>query len=65
MGYWRFPRPLCVGDELIFEDMVHYTSVKTTMFNGVPHPSIVLLHADGRAETLRAYGYEDYRDRMD
>ncbi len=65
MGYWRFPRPLRVGDELVFEDMAHYTTVKTNMFNGIPHPSIVLLHSDGRAETLRRYGYEDYRDRMD
>ena len=38
MGYWRFARPLQVGDELIFEDMIHYTTVKTNMFNGIHHP---------------------------
>lgn len=34
-GYWEFDRPLEVGDEVIFEDMLHYTTVKTTMFNGI------------------------------
>lgn len=65
MGSWRFPRPLSVGDEIIFEDMIHYTTVKTTTFNGVRHPSILIRHTDGRTETLRDYCYEDYRDRMD
>ena len=62
---WRFPRPLEVGQEIVFEDMIHYTTVKTTMFNGIMHPSIVLEHEDGTRETLRTYTYEDYRDRMD
>ena len=65
MGSWQFPEPLRVGQEIIFEDMIHYTTVKTTMFNGIMHPSIVLEHADGTRETLRQYSYEDYRDRMD
>ena len=65
MGSWRFPKPLEVGQEIIFEDMIHYTTVKTTMFNGIMHPSIVLEHEDGSRETLRTYTYEDYRDRMD
>lgn len=65
MGYWRFTKPLAVGDELIFEDMIHYTTVKTNMFNGIHHPSLCLLHEDGSLETLRTYTYEDYRDRMD
>ena len=65
MGSWRFPKPLEVGQEIIFEDMIHYTTVKTTMFNGIMHPSIVLEHEDGTRETLRTYTYEDYRDRMD
>ena len=65
MGSWRFPQPLAVGDEVIFEDMLHYTTVKTCMFNGISHPSIALLHTDGRLELLREYAYEDYRDRMD
>ena len=65
MGSWRFPEPLEVGQEIVFEDMIHYTTVKTTMFNGIMHPSIVLEHEDGTRETLRTYTYEDYRDRMD
>ena len=65
MGYWRFPAPLVVGDEVIFEDMIHYTTVKTNMFNGIHHPSLVLEHKDGTRELLREYSYEDYRDRMD
>ena len=65
MGSWRFPEPLRVGQEIVFEDMIHYTTVKTTMFNGIMHPSIVLEHEDGNRETLREYRYEDYRDRMD
>ncbi len=65
MGSWRFNRPLRVADEVIFEDMIHYTTVKTNMFNGVSHPSIVLRHEDGRLETLRKFGYEDYKNRMD
>ena len=65
MGSWRFPEPLQVGQEVIFEDMIHYTTVKTTMFNGIMHPSIVLEHEDGTREELRRFTYEDYRDRMD
>ncbi len=65
MGYWRFPRELQVGDEVIFEDMIHYTTVKTTTFNGITHPSLTMLHADGRLELLRRFTYEDYRSRMD
>ena len=57
--------PLQVGQEIVFEDMIHYTTVKTTMFNGIMHPSIVLEHEDGTREELRRYTYEDYRDRMD
>ena len=65
MGYWRFTKALQVGDTIVFEDMNHYTTVKTTTFNGIRHPSIILLHKDGMLETLREYTYEDYRDRMD
>ena len=65
MGYWQFPKPLSIGDEIIFEDMIHYTTVKTTTFNGVHHPSIAIQRLDGTIELLREYHYEDYRDRMD
>lgn len=65
MGAWRFCRPLKLGDRVIFEDMVHYTTVKTNMFNGISHPSIGMLHEDGELEILRRFSYEDYRNRMD
>lgn len=65
MGYWLFPRPLKIGDELIFEDMIHYTTVKTNMFNGVAHPSLSLLKQNGEEISLRQYLYEDYEARMD
>ena len=65
MGDWQFDHELQVGEEIIFEDMIHYTTVKTNMFNGISHPSIAMLHSDGQLEMLREYSYEDYRDRMD
>ncbi len=65
MGYWCFPEPLTVGQEMVFEDMIHYTTVKTNLFNGITHPSIGMLHTDGTLEILRRFGYEDYRNRMD
>lgn len=65
MGYWRFDHALSVGETIILEDMLHYTTVKTTMFNGIHHPDIRLLRRDGSIEVLRRYAYEDYRDRMD
>ena len=65
MGQWLFDHELQVGEEIIFEDMIHYTTVKTNTFNGISHPSIGLLHLDGKLEILRKFGYEDYRNRMD
>lgn len=65
MGYWKFDHALQVGENVIFEDMLHYTTVKTNMFNGISHPAIGLAKLDGTLEVLRKYGYEDYRDRMD
>jgi len=65
MGQWRFDHELQVGEEVIFEDMIHYTTVKTNTFNGISHPAIGMLHEDGKLEILRQFGYEDYRNRMD
>lgn len=64
MGLWQFDHDLQIGETLVFEDMIHYTTVKTNMFNGIGHPSIGMLHADGAFELFRQYVYEDYRDRM-
>ena len=65
MGMWQFDHELQVGEEIVFEDMIHYTTVKTNTFNGISHPSIAMLHSDGSLELLRRFTYEDYRDRMD
>lgn len=64
MGLWYFDHVLQIGETLIFEDMIHYTTVKTNMFNGIGHPSIGMLRTDGSFELFRQYTYEDYRDRM-
>ena len=64
MGSWHFDHELQIGETLIFEDMIHYTTVKTNMFNGIAHPSIGMLHADGTFELFRKFTYEDYRSRM-
>jgi len=64
IGDFSFPRPLAVGDTLVFDDMAHYTMVKTTTFNGVKHPPIALQHEDGRIEVIREFGYPDFRDRL-
>ena len=61
---YYFRQPARVGDTLIFEDMAHYTTVKSTMFNGVPHPDIVLMNADGEELHRRSFGYSDYEARM-
>ena len=65
MSSWSFDHELQVGEEVIFEDMIHYTTVKTCMFNGISHPAIGMLHEDGMLQILRQFGYEDYRNRMD
>ena len=64
VGDFSFPRELKVGDTLVFDDMAHYTMVKTTIFNGVKHPAIALQHEDGEIEVIREFTYEDFRDRL-
>lgn len=64
VGDWSFNRPLKAGDHLTFEDMNHYTTVKTHMFNGIQHPSLLYQHSDGSIEVLREFSYIDYKNRM-
>lgn len=64
VGDWSFAAPLKAGDRLTLEDMNHYTTVKTTMFNGLSHPDIVYARSNGDIEYLRRFTYEDYRNRM-
>lgn len=65
IGDYSFDRPLEPGDRLIFEDMAHYTMVKTTMFNGVKHPALCLWDPESdELRTVRQFHYEDFRDRL-
>ena len=64
MGEWSFERELKPGDRMIFRDMIHYTMVKTTTFNGVHHPSIGIWTMDGKFKLIREFGYEDYKNRL-
>ena len=64
MGSWRFDHPLQIGERIVLEDMIHYTMVKTNMFNGIHHPSIAIWHTNDTLEVYKSFGYEDYIDRM-
>ncbi len=64
VGDWSFDHPLQIGERIIFEDMIHYTIVKTTMFNGVPHPSLAVIKTNGDVEIWKHYTYQDYKGRM-
>lgn len=64
IGFWSFENELKIGDKIIFEDMIHYTMVKSSMFNGVPHPSIGMWSKEGEFKLLRSFGYMDYKHRM-
>lgn len=64
VGDWSFESPLQAGDRLTFEDMNHYTTVKTHMFNGIQHPALLYQHSDGTVEVLREFSYLDYKNRM-
>lgn len=64
VGDWCFQEPLKAGDRLTLEDMNHYTTVKTSMFNGIQHPAMVLCDSDGNCTYLRRFDYNDYKNRM-
>jgi carboxynorspermidine decarboxylase len=63
-GDWSFATELKPGDRIVFWDMIHYTMVKTTTFNGVHHPSIGIWTQDGKFRLLRKFSYEDYKNRL-
>jgi carboxynorspermidine decarboxylase len=63
IGDYSFEKPLEVGSTVVFDDMIHYTIVKTTMFNGVKHPSIGILREDGSFDVVREFGYSDFKAR--
>ncbi len=64
MGDYSFDKPLTIGDKLVFDDMIHYTMVKTTTFNGVNLPAIGIWKKDESFQLVRTYGYESFKDRL-
>lgn len=64
IGDYSFDEELKVGQKIIFEDMIHYTIVKNTTFNGINLPSIVLEHPNGSFEIVKNFGYTDYMQRL-
>jgi len=64
MGDWSFDKELKIGDRIVFDDMIHYTMVKTTMFNGVSHPGIGMWTTGNEFKMIREFGYDDYKNRM-
>jgi carboxynorspermidine decarboxylase len=65
IGDYSFPRPLAVGDKLVFADMAHYTMVKNTTFNGVRLPDIAVHDPATRTiEVVRRFDYPDYKNRL-
>ena len=64
IGDWSFDQEMKTGDRIVFEDMIHYTMVKTTMFNGVTHPGIGIWTNQNEFKMLREFNYQDYKNRM-
>lgn len=64
MGTWKFDNELKIGDKIVFDDMIHYTMVKTTTFNGINLPNIGIWKLDNTFELVQSYGYEDYKKRL-
>ena len=64
LGDFSFNKPLQVGDTIIFEDMIHYTMVKTTFFNGVRHPNIGMFDMDGKFHLLHEFTYEQFKEKL-
>jgi len=64
MGDYSFDKPLEIGDQIVFEDQIHYTFVKNTTFNGIKLPSLVIEKLDGNLEIIKEFSYEDYKERL-
>ena len=65
MGDYSFATPLEVGQRLMFDDMTHYTMVKTTTFNGIGLPAIALWNSiTDELRIVREFGYDDFKNRL-
>lgn len=64
IGDYTFDKPLAIGERVVFNDMIHYTMVKTTFFNGVRHPSIGIWGENGEFRLVREFTYAQFRDKL-
>ena len=64
MGDYFFKAPLVIGDKIVFDDMIHYTMVKTNTFNGVKLPSIGKIDIDRQFQLIKSFGYRDFKGRL-
>ena len=64
IGDYSFDKEIKVGDKLYFEDMAIYSMVKNNTFNGMPLPSIAVMHEDGECEVIKSFGYNDFKGRL-
>jgi len=64
MGDYHFAKPLETGDKIVFDDMIHYTMVKTNTFNGVKLPSLGIIKSNGSFELVKHFDYQDYKARL-
>lgn len=65
IGDYSFAEPLQLGQRLLFEDMSHYTMVKTTTFNGTKLPAIALWNSETDAlRVVKEFGYDDFKQRL-
>ncbi len=64
IGDYSFNEPLKIGDKLIFEDMLHYTFVKSNTFNGIKLPSLGIWTKENKFKLVKKFSYEDYKNRL-
>jgi len=64
IGNWSFDKPLETGNQIIFSDMIHYTMVKTSFFNGIKHPSIGIWSKENKFILFKEFGYDDYKNKL-
>lgn len=64
IGDYSFEKPLSVGDKVAFTDMAIYSMVKNNTFNGVNLPQIIFRRENGTFETIKKFGYDDFKSRL-
>ena len=63
-GTYSFTQPLQIGSKIIFLDSLHYTFVKSTVFNGTPLPDFGILDSNKQYTVTKTFGYQDFRNRL-